>query len=180
MQAETAAVARQGGDGSFHQVASHGYSPELDEFMAGNPIPSGRGSISGRVVDEGRAVQIADVQSDPEYAFIKSAEIGGLRTMLGVPLLREGSPIGVLVLSRRTARPFTAKQIELVETFADQAVIAIENARLVNELRERTEDVEKLNELLEHRVADQVSSAYRLVVEDAHSNKRGAIYRRTD
>ena len=126
-EADTAAVARQGGDGSFHQVASHGYSPELDEFMARHPVPSGRGSITGRATNNRQVVQIADAQSDPEYAFVKAAEVGGLRTMLGVPLLREGSPIGVLVLSRKTVRSFTAKQIELVETFADQAVIAMEN-----------------------------------------------------
>jgi GAF domain-containing protein len=135
-EADTAAIARQGGDGLFHQVASHGYSPELNEFMARHPIPSGRGSISGRVINDRHVVHIADAQNDPQYALVEAAEVGGLRTMLGVPLLREGSPIGVLVLSRKIVRPFTAKQIELVETFAAQAVIAIENTQLLTELRE--------------------------------------------
>ena len=127
-EADTAAVARQDSDGTFHQIASCGYSPEFNDFMTRHPIPAGRGSISGRVIEDRQIAHIADVRSDPEWALQASAEVGGLRTMLGVPLLREGSPIGVLVLSRKTVRPFTVKQIELLETFADQAVIAIENA----------------------------------------------------
>jgi two-component system, NtrC family, sensor kinase len=140
-EADTAAVSRQDGDGTFHQIASCGYSPEFDDFMTHHPIPAGRGSISGRVVEGRKIVQIADLQSDPSYALQASAEVGGLRTMLGVPLLREGNPIGVLVLSRKIVRPFTAKQIELVEIFADQAVIAIENVRLLDALHQRTEDL---------------------------------------
>ena len=168
-EADTAAVARQDSDGTFHQIASCGYSPEFNDFMTRHPIPAGRGSISGRVIEDRQVAHIADVRSDPQYALQASAEVGGLRTMLGVPLLREGSPIGVLVLSRKTVRPFTVKQIELVETFADQAVIAIENARLLKELRERTEEVEaqsqevvKLNQQLEQRVADQVGEIERM------------------
>jgi two-component system, NtrC family, sensor kinase len=147
-QADTAAVSRQDESGVFHQIASYGYSSDLNDFMARHPIPTGRGSISGRVLEDRKAVQIADVQSDQNYAFQAAAKIGELRTMLGVPLMREDSPIGVLVLNRRTVRPFTAKQIELVETFADQAAIAIENARLLNELRQSLEQQTATAEIL--------------------------------
>jgi len=148
-EADMASINRPS-DGKFHQIASYSYSPEFKEFMARHPIPTGRGSVAGRAAAEGRAVQIADVQSDPEYGFKEGAKLGGLHTMLGVPLLREDSAIGVIALSRKTVRPFTAKQIELVETFADQAVIAIENARLLGELRQRTTE---LTQSLEQQTA---------------------------
>ncbi len=148
-EAEMAAMSRQSGE-TYRQIASYGYSPELNEFMARNPIPSGRASISGRVMREGRAVQIADVQTDPEYEFKEGAKIGGIRTMLGVPLLREGSPIGMFALSRTSVRPFTDKQIALVETFADQAAIAIENVRLFEAEQQRTRE---LTESLEQQTA---------------------------
>ncbi len=148
-EAEMAGIARQSGD-AWRQVASYGFSPEYNEAMARNPIPIDRGSISGRVLAEGRTVQIADIQKDPEYGLKEWQSLSGVHTMLGVPLLREGNPMGVMVLTRRTVRPFTDKQIELATTFADQAVIAIENVRLFEAEQQRTRE---LSESLEQQTA---------------------------
>ena len=148
-EADLAAITRQSGD-KHRLIASYGYSSELKEHWTQNLIPSGRGSISGRVMLEGRAVHAPNVLADPEFQVKEAAIIGGISTMLGVPLLREGSPVGVMVLQRRTPLPFTDKQIELVTTFADQAVIAIENVRLFDEVQARTRD---LSESLEQQTA---------------------------
>src|SRR5258708_14363265 len=113
--------------------------------MANQPVPPGRGSLVGRVMLEGRVVQIVDVLTDPEYTF-GGAKIGGGRTMLGVPLVREGQPIGVINLQRKKVRPFTDKQIELVTTFADQAVIAIENVRLFDEIQDKSRQLAEASE----------------------------------
>jgi signal transduction histidine kinase len=141
-EAEMAAMLRPQGE-VFEQLASYGYTRELIEFMVENPVPLGHGTITGRTVVEGRAVQVPDVFADPAFKFTGAAKIGGMRTMLGVPLLREGTPIGVIVLSRRSVRPFTEKQIELVSTFADQAVIAIENVRLFDEIQDKSRQLEE-------------------------------------
>jgi GAF domain-containing protein len=159
--AERASITLPKGE-RYHRIASHGFSEEFREYLDNHPLAIDRGNIVGRVVLEGRTIQIEDVEADPEFTFIEGSRLGKARTLLGVPLMREGRPIGVLVLTRSTVEPFTERHIELVETFADQAVIAIENARLVNELRERTDEVEKLNQHLEHRVADQVGEIERM------------------
>jgi class 3 adenylate cyclase/putative methionine-R-sulfoxide reductase with GAF domain len=160
-EADKGSLERQSGS-TLEHIASYGYSKELDEFRKAHTIEAGRGTIVGRTVLEGRTVQVEDVQADPEYALKEAASVGNVRTALRVPLLREGSPIGVFFLSRTKVRPFTEKQIALLTTFADQAVIAIENARLLNELRDTTQEVVKLNQQLEQRVADQVGEIERM------------------
>src|SRR5262245_39277248 len=122
---------------AYQMVACYGYSAVHKGYSAEHPAPSGRGSVVGRVLLEGRAIQILDVLADPEFTF-GGPKISGTRTLLGVPLLREGMPIGVLTLQRKTVRPFTERQIELVSTFADQAVIAIENVRLFDEIQDKS------------------------------------------
>ena len=121
---------------------------EYDEHIRTLSFAPGRGSVVSRVLLEGKSVHIPDVLADPEYTFTETARLAGYRTSLGVPLLREGSLIGLLVLQRATVRPYTDKEIELAETFADQAIIAIENARLLNELHEALQQQTATSEVL--------------------------------
>jgi len=146
-EAEMAAIVRQKG-GAHHWATSYGFPPELSEYLKSIPIEPGRGSVVGRVLMEGKTVHVPDVLADPEYTFSEAQRRGGYRTMLSVPLLREGIPVGVVLLMRRTVQPFTEKQIELVSTFADQAVIAIENVRLFESVQVRTRELaQSLEEL---------------------------------
>jgi GAF domain-containing protein len=139
-EADMASINREKGS-AYQQVANYGHSPELQAYMDRHPIPAGRGSVVGRAVMKGGIIHIPDVLADPDYKMTGAATLGGIHTMLGVPLLREGTPIGVIVLQRKAVRPFTDKQIELVETFADQAVIAIENVRLFESVEARTREL---------------------------------------
>ena len=121
----------------WHLVAAWGLSAEAGGFFLTHPFTPGRGSTSGRAALERRAVLIPDVLQDPEYALNEGQKIAGYRTTLGIPLLREDTLIGVFSIARTRVEAFTEKEIELATTFADQAVIAIENARLFDELRDR-------------------------------------------
>jgi signal transduction histidine kinase len=144
-EADMAAVRRPKGSAFFH-VASHGSPVEYDEYMQSNPVEPERGTVAGRVLLEGRPVHITDVQADPEYTMVGISKRAGFHTILGVPLLGEGSPVGVIVLGRKTVRPFTDKQIELASTFADQAVIAIENVRLFDEIQDKNRQLQLATE----------------------------------
>ena len=130
-------------------VANFGVSREAERYWLEHPVPVGRGSTSGRALLEGRAIHIPDVLADPEYRSTRNQELGGYRSTLSVPLLRDGTTIGVFGLGRREPNPFTDKQAELVTTFADQAAIAIENARLLNELRESLQQQTATADVLE-------------------------------
>ena len=146
-EAEIASIHRVEGD-NLPLGAAYGHSLQLLDFIKRNPPHIGRETVTGRVVLEGRVVHIPDCRADPEYHYVEQVE--DFRAILGVPLLREGVPIGVIIVSRTDARPFTPRQIDLVTTFADQAVIAIENVRLLQELQARNRD---LSEALEQQTA---------------------------
>jgi len=134
----------------YHVAARYGFSSKFQDYLGQNPRHADRGSVTGRTALEGKVVHVADVMSDPEYTWSEAQKLGGYRTVLGVPLLRDGSPVGVIIVARTVVQPFTEKQIELVETFADQAVIAIENVRLFEEVQARTRD---LSESLQQQTA---------------------------
>ena len=135
-------------DGSLPGRARHGFSAVMVEALASIGQVMGRGSLAGRTLVEGRPVHIPDVVADPEYAFHDFTRVTGARSMLGVPLLRDGMPVGLLSLYRTRVAPFTERQIELMATFADQAIIAIENTRLVNETKEALEQQTATSEVL--------------------------------
>ena len=141
-QGETAFIFLREGN-VYRLAANHGFSRDFEEFIKQHPILPGRGSLVGRVALEAAVVHIPDARADPEYTWKEALERGGMRSMLGVPLLREGTPIGALQVTRGTVDAFTDKQIELVTTFADQAVIAIENVRLFDEVQARTGELAK-------------------------------------
>ncbi len=150
-------------DGVFRLAASYGVTGRNKEYLANTKfletvaIEPGRGTIVGRTLLEGNTVHVHDIQTDPDYKLSGVVALDGYRTMLGVPLLREGAPIGVIAMGRFTVNPFTVQQIELVSTFADQAVIAIENVRLFDEVQARTRELAQSVE--EMRALGEVSQA---------------------
>jgi signal transduction histidine kinase len=155
-EADMAAIARQKGS-AYQNVATYNYSPTFNEYMEHHLIELDRGTVVGRAALEGKIVHIADVLADPDYTWVEAPKLGGFRTILGVPMMREGAPIGVLTLTRSEVQPFTDKQIEWVTTFADQAVIAIENVRLFDEVQARTRELSQSVEEL--RALGEVSQA---------------------
>ena len=140
-EADKGAIVRQK-DGLFYNAEAYGYSREFMDYIKNILIKAERGTASGRALAEGRVVHIADVKTDSEYALVEAQRLGDYRTVLCVPMLREGVPIGVLSLTRSEVQPFTDKQIELVTTFADQAAIAIENVRLFDEIQDKSRQLE--------------------------------------
>ena len=149
-------------DGELLRVkAFYNASPELADWVREHPVSPGNHLASARAALHRQTIHIPDVQVDPDY-FHGGKLVDAFRTVLTVPILKSDDLLGVIVIYRLNVQPFTEKQIALVETFADQAAIAIENTRLLQELRERTEEVEKLNQRLEQRVADQVGEIERM------------------
>jgi GAF domain-containing protein len=145
-------------DGAVYRLAAEcGFSREYREYVSRIPVKPARNTLVGRTALETQVVHITDALADPEYTWTDAQRLGGFRTMLGVPLLREGAPVGVMAMTRSVVKPFTNRQIELVSTFADQAVIAIENARLFDEVQARTRELtQSVGEL---RALGEVSQA---------------------
>ena len=160
--AEMALIFRRYGD-AYRVAANIGFPPIYEEFLKGTTITPGRATVSGRALLDREAVHVLDVTADPDYAMPETHALGEARTVLGVPLLRENEPIGVIALARKRVERFSDKQIELVSTFADQAVIAIENVRLFDEVQARTRDLAQSVEEL--RALGEVTQAVNSTVD---------------
>ena len=148
--AEYAFIYKLQDDGKYHMAANHGADQLFLKYAVEHPLTPGRGSLVGRTALERKTVHMPDCLADPEYVALEYQSVGHYRSNLGVPLLREGVPIGVIILMRAVVMPFTDRQIELVTTFADQAVIAIENVSLFDEVQAKTRD---LSEALQQQTA---------------------------
>ena len=144
-EAEMASINRQFGQ-VYRQIASYGFSREFEQFMEEHPIQIGRGTTVARAIQEKKPIQIPDVLADPEHTNQEAAKIGGIRSVAAVPMFKDNALIGVVGVYRRDVRPFTEKQIELVQTFADQAVIAIENVRLFDEIQDKSRQLEEASQ----------------------------------
>jgi two-component system, NtrC family, sensor kinase len=141
-EADQGTITQRKGD-TFYRSVSYGFPDAFADYVKDRPVELGRDTATGRALLEGKVIHIPDVQADPDYTWTEAQRLGAFRTILGVPMLREGIPVGVLTLTRSEVRPFTTKQIELVATFADQAAIAIENVRLFESVEARTRELAK-------------------------------------
>jgi two-component system NtrC family sensor kinase len=140
--ADQGTITQRKGD-RFYRTVSYGFPPGFVDFVKDVPVEPGRETGTGRALADGKIIHIPDVLADPDYTWTAAQQLGGFRTLLGVPMLRDGVSVGVLTLTRTEVRPFTDKQIELVSTFADQAAIAIENVRLFEAELQRTKELAK-------------------------------------
>ena len=144
---QSGGVAVRRGD-TLHYIAAAGHTPEFRQFLQNHAFPINHANAGGRAVLRGTTVHISDVETEPGYSVPETVQLGRQRAMLSVPLMGQGDAVGVITLSRVEPRPFTERQIGLIETFADQAVIAMENARLLSELRESLEQQTATSEVL--------------------------------
>src|SRR6516165_3302835 len=144
-EADKGTITRQRGN-VFYRAESYGFSAQFMDYVKDVPLEPERGSASGRALLEGRVIHIPDVKNDPDYTWVEAQKLDDYRTIIAVPMLREGVPIGVLTLTRSEVRPFSDRQVELVTTFADQAAIAIENVRLFDEIQEKSRQLEEASQ----------------------------------